>query len=440
MKTRFRPFISLLIVATLLVGFFGEFAEAASSGGKCAKVGAVRKSKGVTFACVRVGMTLKWVKRNVSRSTTTTSIQVSGAELLRANPASPEPLENCRLPDARPFKFAGEWQAITYPAVANNGFTNNGVVDVAVVFVDFPDVVGGSGELVTAIDEMKKAAEWYSWFSQGHVKYNLRIADRWVRAPKSSEYFFWLHPGKSGTQLMPEIEIANIYRSLAGNVVDTSGVVSVWVVIPQAVTAIDEGFAYRASPGVFSLGSDTFKARTPIWQHFVHETLHSHGALGHSPKNANTGLFWNTGSAGATINAWDAITLGWMKSENHYCVTKENLKPQTLTLVPLEREQAGLRAVTIRISEFEALVIESHRKDKWSQRWPNGTSGISVMRVDTRIDTVWDEGSSTGKYIVPASPHSLEFMREGQSISADGVKITLLKGGENDQIKIELAN
>ena len=284
---------------------------------------------------------------------------------------------------------------------------------------------------------MKKAAEWYSWFSQGNVKYNLRIADRWVRAPKSSENYFWLHPGKPGTQLLTDTEISSTYRSLAGSVIDTSGVVSVWAVLPKAITAIDEGFAYRAYPGVFSVGSDSYKAGTPIWQHFVHETLHSHGALGHSPKNAQIGLFWNTGSPGASLNSWDAMTLGWMKQENVYCVSRENLSPQKLTLVPLEREQVGLRSAIVKTSEFEALVIESHRKDKWSTRWPTGTTGVSIMKVDTRLDTVWDLGSSTSKYLVPAREHSLDFLKTGQSFSADGVKVTLIRSGNNDQILIE---
>jgi hypothetical protein len=341
------------------------------------------------------------------------------------------------LKDARLFKAAGEWQAITYPATPANGFTNSGVIDIAVVFVDFADVPGGSAELNEHIAAIKKSAEWYSWFSQGNVKYNLRIADKWVRAPKNSENYYWLHPGKPGTQLMSDIDIADTYRSLAGSVVDTSGVTSVWAVLPKAITKIDEGFAYRAYPGVFSIGSDSYRAGTPIWQHFVHETLHSHGALGHSPKNTQIGLFWNTGSAGATLNSWDAMTLGWMKQENIFCVVKQNVSAQTLTLVPLEREQVGLRSIVVKLSEYEALVIESHRKDKWSERWPTGTSGVSVMRIDTRVDTVWDLGSSTGKYLVPAQEHSLDFLKVGQSFTADGVKITVLQSADNDQIKIE---
>ena len=423
-------FASVLVVSS-------GFTSAASSGGKCSKVGVVQKTKGVTYACTRAGKSLKWVRKPSKAITPNVPTTISGAQLLLANPSSPEPLENCRLKDARTFKAAGEWQAITYPAAPSNGFTNSGAIDVAIVFVDFADVPGGSTELSEHIAEVKKSAEWYSWFSQGNVKYNLRIADRWVRASKNSEYYYWLHPGKPGVQLMSDIDISASYRSLAGSVVDTSGVTSVWAVLPKAITAIDEGFAYRAFPGVFSIGSDSYRARTPIWQHFVHETLHSHGALGHSPKNAQIGLFWNTGSPGATLNSWDAMTLGWMKQENIYCVGAENVKPQTLTLVPLEREQVGLRSVIIKLSDYEVLVVESHRKDKWSDRWPTGTTGVSILRVDTRKDTVFDMGSSTGTYVVPAREHSLDFLKVGQTIATDGVQVSVVATGDNDQIKIE---
>jgi hypothetical protein len=126
-----------------------------------------------------------------------------------------------------------------------------------------------------------------------------------------------------------------------------------------------------------------------------------------------------------------------MKQENIYCVAKPNISAQTLALVPLEREQAGLRSIIVKLSEHEALVIESHRKDKWSDRWTTGTTGVSVMRIDTRKDTVWDMGSSTGTYVIPAREHSLDFLKVGQTFTTDGVKISVVSSGENDQIKIE---
>jgi hypothetical protein len=39
--------------------------------------------------------------------------------------------------------------------------------------------------------------------------------------------------------------------------------------------------------------------------------------------------------------------------------------------------------------------------------------------------------------VIPAREHSLDFMKVGQSFTTDGIKITLVATGDNDQIKIE---
>ena len=136
-KNAVFPFVVCIVVATV---FVGAPSFAASNGGKCAKAGVIQKTKGVTYTCVRTGKLFKWTRKNTQRSTTTTSVPMSMADLLLANPSSPQPLSNCLLTDARTFKTGGEWQAITYPAVATGGFTNSGNVNVAVIFVDFSDL------------------------------------------------------------------------------------------------------------------------------------------------------------------------------------------------------------------------------------------------------------------------------------------------------------
>ena len=139
-----RKIVVALALCIGAVGFVNPGSiSAASNGAKCTKAGVSQKTKGVTYTCVRSGKSLKWVPKPARATKPTVPATASGAQLLLANPPSPEPLSNCRLTDARPFKAAGEWQAITYPATPSHGFTNAGTVDVAVVFVDFSDVAGG---------------------------------------------------------------------------------------------------------------------------------------------------------------------------------------------------------------------------------------------------------------------------------------------------------
>lgn len=409
----------------------------ASAGGqRCGRAGAVRRIAGTPQVCTRVGGVLRWTAR---KSRSAKAVPPSPSELLAKNPPSPEPLSTCQLPDRRTTRSVGEWQAIAFPATPGAGFTNDGTNVAAVVFVDFPDAPGGANELRELRSEIAVAAEWYEWFSQGRVRYEMRFADRWVRAPLDSRNYYWKNPTKPGTQILPDEQIAATYRDLASSVLDVTGAAVVWAVIPRSVTAIDEGFAYRGQPSVFSTGSDTYRGGWPMWQTFVHETLHSHGALGHSPKHPRLGVFWHTGTDGPTLNSWDAVTLGWMRPEYLYCASVGTMTSATVALAPLEGRIEGTRAVMVRLSETEALVIESHRRSRWSERWPSDASGVSILRVDTRLDTVFGIGSSTARYLVPVGEYSLDFLVLGESYVADGIRITVVGSAAVDQVRVEPA-
>jgi hypothetical protein len=57
------------------------------------------------------------------------------------------------------------------------------------------------------------------------------------------------------------------------------------------------------------------------------------------------------------------------------------------------------------------------------------------MRVDTRVDTVFDMGSSTGRYLMDDRRNSL--MVEGESLETDGVRISLIRSGNQDVVRLE---
>ena len=470
-----RRYIFFVIAILATISLSSEV-SASGIGSSCKRVGATSNSGGKVLVCKRVGSQLRWVASASGKTGSGTGgasatpgrcflpggqttlggtkyecRRVAGSKYEYVpitarpgpveNPTSPDNLEACRLPDLRASNVSG--QAITYPPFpVSPNVTNSGVVNIAVIFVDFPDVAGTAEELPEHVSAVKLAADWIDWYSQGSVRYNLRIASEWTRAPDQSlVYSSNQHKaryGLGGNQLLTDDELASRYLDLARKAVDMNGATVLWVVHPKKIKEITESFMYRnpAKTLILSIGSDTYNDRGghPIWQQFLHETLHSHGLLGHTPKHEFFNLMrWN-GSPGASLNSWDAMTLGWMRPQNLYCIRKENIVPTKLTLAALEREQQGVRGVIIRLSNAEALVIESHRREKWSLRWPAGTYGVTVMRIDTRIDTEFNEGSATSVYLMEDRPNSL--MVQGESFVTDGVKISLVKSGDNDTIEI----
>ena len=182
---------------------------------------------------------------------------------------------------------------------------------------------------------------------------------------------------------------------------------------------------------------------------------------------------------------WDSIVWGVATPSDTYCIDKQHLDSVDLKLVPLEREQQGLRSAIVRINDHQALIVESHRSDKWGAGEGTGFAGTMVTLVDTTQSTDFENESSprnsclssTGVYLRVADgnhgvhqPIGTPLMRNGQnyngvtmyngqsiagdqdgwdlnhimypgdSISAAGIKVTLVKGGDNDVVRIEVVD
>ena len=178
--------------------------------------------------------------------------------------------------------------------------------------------------------------------------------------------------------------------------------------------------------------------------------------------------------------SWDAIAQGWMNPEDLYCVEKFKLTSVDLKLVPLEREQKGNRVAMVKLNDHKLLMVESHRKDKWSDGLAPGFTGVMVTLIDTTKNTTWDNpeglanpssiaqalkipGVNHGPYESVGAPHPNPggeyqgvgiingigvsgdkegwdqdyFMYQGESITYEGIKISLLSTGDNDTIRLE---
>jgi hypothetical protein len=136
----------------------------------------------------------------------------------------------------------------------------------------------------------------------------------------------------------------------------------------------------------------------------------------------------------------------------------------------MEREEIGTKAIMIKLSNTQVLVIESRRKDKWSSGsrlypgLPDGFYGVIVYKVDTTAKPLygimepdgpnWQDSSDAYAYLIrnlnvdhgytPGAPQSgpidMNFvMYEGESLTTNGIKISLVKSGDHDEVKIERA-
>lgn len=418
-----------------------------------------------------------------------------------SNAKSQDNLSICRLSDMRTV-IPPNTYAIAYPPKPFVNYKPTGKNKVVVVGLDFSDAPGiGSPENLWK-DDLDKTTRWLSWYTNGKVSFDFVTYSEWLRAPKTSEnYDSENHSPKGPNDVqsggLTTQRIAEDFVQTIEDKVDLSNVNTIWFYFPENIRNINGQFTQQTSriatkkygvitPQLIALGADTFKSKRARWAYFLHEMLHGFGLQGHSPKFLPPHGFTRIGAistADGWTNAllpWDAITWGVEKPEDVFCIDKNHLANVELKLVPLEREQDGIRSAMIRLNDHQLLLVESHRYDTWGVGEGPGFAGAMVALIDTSVSTDWDNNEtalspntiSTGVYLkVDNANHGFHqgigtringaqyqgigvingvgiagdyegwnldyIMYTGESISHSGIRISLIKGGDNDTIRLE---
>jgi hypothetical protein len=410
--------------------------------------------------------------------------QISNSLSAITNPASPDSLATCQIKDQRPVTNAYDWQAyraIAYPAQTERGFTNSGEEKIVVVGIDFIDAAG-TGTPKAALDEIiKNSTEWLKWYSNDKLKWNFVTYDNWIRAPKESQE---LKSAEVGADAQISDPIKSEYVGAIDKYVDLKGAAAVWVIYPESISKIYAESQNRSywnpipikngsiSPAMFAIGKETYLAHRTPWLYFAHETMHGQGLMGHAPQWPYIfGIMYNEYSPSHNLNGWESLVMGWGTSKNLYCVDSKNLANLNLTLVPIEREQEGVSTVLIKLSNTKVLAIESHRVDKWSPLQIPGLYGISTYVIDVAVNNSANVAEPYGTYqkltnvshgfsatrgtpipgfenfgtylingvgVASGGGTDLNVMMYlGESITVEGIKVSLIKSGDNDTVQIE---
>jgi len=388
--------------------------------------------------------------------------------------ASPLPFTTCRVPDFR--TNVGKWDyATAYPITRVP--VEKSKLNVAYIPFDFSDYPGVGNPRDLYPNDFTKMKDWVKWYSNGKKSVEISTFDNWIRASKPSTFYaqyFWHTNDKMSTgveEILKDVE----------DKIDLSKVDVLVLVFPRDIKTIPEpsGGRYeimtnkgRLFFNMYTTGGQTFNQHGEIWFDILHELLHqAWGIQQHAPTypwilNISTG----TPGPGQSIITWDAMTLDWSYPEDLWCTDLKTLSTSELTLVPMEREQKGVRAAMINLAPSRTLIIESHRKDKWGQYNP-GTYGLTAYIVDTRFATDrsgeasgkddgkgtvytraanfiefplkhgmyvaewWDYGTGKSFGVGPRFSMNL-FLYEGESFTFEGVTVKLVKSGDNDTIQI----
>lgn len=389
---------------------------------------------------------------------------------------SPLPFTVCRVPDFQSEVGRSQWD---YATAFPRKWIPLDKKDINVIYIpmDFPDHPGEGDPRDLYRNDFTKMKEWVKWYSNGKKSVEITTFDKWIRSSRpSTDYVPHFWHGNSNMRIGVEMILKDVE-----NLVDLSKIDVIQLVFPKDLKTIKEpsGGRWEISTNkgrltfnMYTTGFQSFTTRGEIWFGILHEMLHqTWGIQQHAPAYPQyLSISTGTTGPGQSLITWDAMILDWANPEDLWCTDLQNLSSAEVTLVPLEREQEGVRAAMVNLSKSRTLVIESHRKDKWGKFNP-GTYGVTAYIVDTRFATD-RSGESTGKddfkgttytrvanYIefpLKHGPYIMEwfdwltgdsygitprfsmnyFLYEGESFTFENVTVKLVRSGDNDTIQI----
>ena len=339
------------------------------------------------------GGNLQWIKIDTKKKTFT-------------NAKSPVSIDTCKLQNsASSADRTGRNSSglVGFPLVNTDRHRMNlkGSNEVLIVPIDFPDFQGGSEVLAQLEYDKKWMTDWYQYFSNGQVKFNVTTVNKWLRMPKErSAYpsdaktvdaFAADHGRRMANQAQPFIDEIT-------KVVDLRKFSTVYFFYPDGeITFVDfiiRNQVFKAKEGevmlnLFSWGKNLEGMETLKWSYYIHETMHDFGISMHAPGNGwPLSIGTNQSGISLALNPWEQFLFDWLPTDQIYCDDFATLKSATISLSPVEREDRQTKMAVIRLSPTKAIIVESHSIDKWSdfkygdREFPPGFYSVMVYILD----------------------------------------------------------
>ena len=442
-----------------------QTAAAVKAGTSCKKVGQVKKSKGLSFVCVKQGKKTTWKKQASSApkpsptssstptsnpSPTPTPTPIASPNVTPTQTPTPTPIETT---NALSFKKLSDCQVTTNVQDSEHyGFPRPtdaiptlGEKKAIVLFVYFDDLPAQQKQ----IDEWKNnqipTFETYiEKMSYGKLKYKVDTFDTFLHIKKS--VLSYNLDTAHGTPMKPNANFGGLIKDaadLADPFIDFSKYEFLNVVTPATDKIGFEGAAgvrltydgkefNRATFGPIREYVDDPTKR--IW--FLHESGHTMGLF----HQFNLGSEWSWGMSGFPIwsamatgispmpefMAWEKFLLGWFSEDQVRCINGFGRENYTTKLTSLSEKDDGAKVLMARISSHQILVVESRRSSDLGAM-TKSEEGALVYLVDANIKSnngavipLYAKQSNRDRYLIGT-------MQEGQSITSNGIKVEVLK-------------
>lgn len=341
---------------------------------------------------------------------------------------------------------------------------SGGVMRMALIPIDWADLPGEPDPLSRVRDQMQLFTDWYDMVSDGRIKVEWVPYDGWVRMPGNSGDYYVGQSSNYG--VVPKLGRDAV--AAADPVFDYTNVDGVHLLLPKNQNVLIDGAqAFPNSlqgtdPGGYATQEGRISYFTAVgryfdtplatyWSYWAHETGHflqmAHVGTsrswddmhGYDLMGAQDGPF-------RTLNSWLRFVKRWLNDDQIYCQPATQLAPTTVMLTPLDNRTGGVKSVLIPTSSQSVVVVESRRPSRFDNQTTAPKSGVLVYIYDAT------KGSQEDDWLKPVYPagrptYETPFVRDpnitdvllqaGDSVVAQGVKVTVIKSGAYDTVMVE---
>ena len=454
-----------LLVLTLLLMLPAQItsAEAAvKAGSTCNTLGKTSVASSKIFTCVKSGKKLVWNK-GVSVNKSNSPINMSYTTPSEIS----DDIELCKIKEVNLNGPRSSKQALpsgfprTIPPTINTGS-----VKWALIPIDFPDLKGESRFSTRVDGQIKLLTDWYKTVSEGKLNIEWTVQDKWITLPNISTEYTMLNSvnlveGSNGAKLFKDAMKA------ADPFFDFTNIQTVNFILPKGQSFIFEtvqGFpaddvvknlnTNEGSISSFSIaGAFMDKPNKDYWSYWAHEFGHAIGIahIGRSrpPAPLFSGYELMASQDGPTreLSGWLRFLVGWLPDERVFCKETQNLKNLELTLIPLNKNDQGIKLAVFPINEKKAIVIESRRVSKFTCETIPAQNGVLAYIYDATLShgedfliPITPSGRSVVASPCPASPMEDSLLRAGDKVVFEGIKIENLQHANLDKIRISKIN